>query len=270
MTVPLPQGLAVPPSYPTASLAAQAQAMTTFRAAQDFLMLMLIRDILKVWGSLNLQDVRSSWPTLRIAIAGLVRERFGLSVAQAQAYYAEARKAAGIIGSFPAPSVPLPSPELIQATLDSTGPYALLGRIKKAQPVPQAMQNTGVILSGAASRLVLNGARQVILQSVKDDSEAVGWMRVTASNPCSWCSMLASRGAQYKSAESAGFKAHGHCRCTAMPRYSRQDAEALLDSPLRQDWDRVTAGLSGKDALNAWRRWWNKEHPDALGSHLAA
>lgn len=244
--------------------------MTAFRAAQDFLMLMLLRDVLKVWGGLNLQDVRSSWPVLRIAIAALVRERFGLSVAQAQAYYAEARRAAGIAGSFPAPSVPLPSPELIQATLDSTGPYALLGRIKRSQPVPTAMQNTGVILSGAASRLVLNGARQVILQSVKDDSEAVGWMRVTAANPCSWCAMLASRGASYRSAASAGFKAHNLCRCTAQAVFSHRDAEALTDSPLRQQWDDATAGLSGKDALNAWRRWWNKEHPDALGSHLAA
>jgi hypothetical protein len=61
-----------------------------------------------------------------------------------------------------------------------------------------------------------------------------------------------------------------NCRCTAQPVYSHADAEALTDNPLRQDWDRVTAGLSGKDALNAWRRWWNKEHPDALGSHLAA
>jgi hypothetical protein len=267
---PAYQPLAVQPSYPTASLAAQAQAMTAFRAAQDWLMLMLIRDVLKVWGSLNLQDVRSSWPALRIAIAALVREQFGLSAAQAQAYYAAARLAAGVPGPFPAPSVPLPSPELIQATLDSTGPWALLGRIKKAQPVPQAMQNTGVVLSGAASRLVLNGARQVILQSVQDDAEAVGWMRVTAANPCSWCSMLSSRGPVYRSEASAGFKAHSHCRCSAMAVFSHSDAEALTDNPLRQQWDQVTRGLSGRDALNAWRRWWNSEHPDAMGSHLAA
>jgi hypothetical protein len=264
------QPLAVQASYPTASLAAQAQAMTAFRSAQDFLMLMLLRDVLKVWGGLNLQDVRSSWPALRIAIAALVRERFGLSVAQAQAYYAEARKAAGVPGSFPAPSIPLPSPELIQATLDSTGPYALLGRIKKAQPVPQAMQNTGVVLSGAASRLVLNGARMAILQAVRDDSEAVGWIRVTAANPCAFCAMLASRGAIYRSKASAGFEAHGLCRCKPQAVFSHKDAEALEDNPLRQQWDRVTAGYGGKDAINAWRRWWNKEHPDALGSHLAA
>lgn len=270
MSTPAFQPVAVAQSYPTASLAAQAQAMTAFRAAQDFLMLMLLRDVLKVWGGLNLQDVRSSWPALRIAIAALVRERFGLSVAQAQAYYAEARKAAGILGSFPAPSVPLPSPELIQAMLDSTGPYALLGRIKRSQPVPQAMQNTGVILSGAASRLVLNGARQAILQSVKDDAEAVGWMRVTAANPCSWCAMLASRGPTYRTEQSAGFKAHNLCRCSAQAVFSKRDAEALTDNPLRQQWDQATAGLSGKDALNAWRRYWNKAHPDAIGSHLAA
>lgn len=52
--------------------------------------------------------------------------------------------------------------------------------------------------------------------------------------------------------------------------FSHADAEALTDNPLRQQWDDATAGLSGKDALNAWRRYWNKAHPDAVGSHLAA
>lgn len=244
--------------------------MTAFRAEQDFLMVLLIRDVLKIWGSLNLGDVRSSWPVLRIAIAGLIRDRFGMSVAQATAYYERARLAAGVTGPVPVASVPLPPAELISATLDSTGPWSLLDRIKKAQPLPQAMQNTGVILSGAASRLVLNGARQAVLQLVHNDSEAVGWMRVTAANPCAFCALLASRGAAYKSAASAGFKAHGHCRCTAQAVFSKQDAEALANSPLRQQWDQVTRGLSGKDAISAWRKWWNQQNPGALGAHLAA
>jgi hypothetical protein len=160
-------------------------------------------------------------------------------------YHAQAPIAAGITGPPPVVALPPPSPALVTATLDSTGPYALLGRIKKAQPLELAMQNTSVTLSGAASRLVQNGARQVVLAAVQADPEAVAWMRVTAANPCSWCAMLASR-VDYKTEQSAGFKAHSHCRCVAMPIWSAKDAEALRDNDLYQ-----------QDALNAWRRHWD-------------
>jgi hypothetical protein len=260
----------MPQSYATASLAAQAQAQQGFRAEQDLFMLLLLRDILRIWGQLGTRDIRSSWPALRVALTALIRDRFGMSAAMGAAYYAAARQAAGIRGSFPVAGVPLPPQALIEATLDTTGPFALLGRIQRAQPLDKAMENTGVVMSGAASRLILNGARMAILQAVSDDAEAVGWMRVTAANPCAFCSMLASRGIAYKSAESAGFKAHGLCRCSAQPCYSEADAAILNDNPLRQQWQEVTAGYSGKAAINAWRRWWNKEHPDAVGAHLAA
>jgi hypothetical protein len=264
------RALAAPPSYPTSSLAAQQAAMQAFRAEQDLFMLLLLRDILRIWGQLNTRDVRSSWPALRTALAALIRERFGASSDMAAAYYAAARQAAGIRGSFPLSAVPAPSQALITATLDSTGPWALLQRIQKAQPLDKALQNTGVVMSGAASRLILNGARMAILRAVGDDAEAVGWMRVTAANPCAWCAMIAGRGPVFKTEQSAGFKAHDHCRCSAAAVWSHSDAEALRNNELQQQWQEVTAGRSGKDALNAWRRWWNKEHPEAVGSHLAA
>jgi hypothetical protein len=273
VTAPVVSSLAlqVPQSYPTASLAAQAQAQQGFRAEQGLLMLMLLRDILRIWGTLDTRDVRSSWPALRISLAALIRDRFGMSAQMAASYYGAARRAAGITGSFPVSSVPLPSQALISATLDSTGPYSLLKRIQQGQTVPKALQNTGVVMSGAASRLILNGARQVILSSVTHDAEAVAWMRVTAANPCAWCAMLAGRGPVYRTERSAGFKAHGLCRCSAQAVFSAEDARLLRDAnPLQQQWQQVTAGLSGKNAINAWRRWWNEQNPGAVGSHLAA
>ena len=120
-------------------------------------------------------------------------------------------------------------------------------------------------MSGAATRLILNGARTAVLQAVQQDSKAVAWMRVTASNPCAFCAMLASRGAVFKTEAQAGFMAHNNCRCTAAPVFSQQDAEALADNDLYQQWKKATAGHSGKYALRAWRRYWDAQHPDAPG-----
>ena len=93
------------------------------------------------------------------------------------------------------------------------GPWNLLGKIKQGQQVATANENTGVQLSGAAQRLISNGARQAVMESVKADPEAVGWMRVTSANPCAFCAMLSGRGFVYKTERTASFQAHSHCAC---------------------------------------------------------
>ena len=241
----------------SASLAAQTSLAAGFYASQAFLAAASIRDVLAVWSQLNLRDVRSSWPPLRTALASLIRDRFGQSALMGQVYYGQARQAAGVLSVPPVINLPPPPEPLIQATLDSTGPYSLLGRIKTGQQVPQASENTGVQMSGAAQRLISNGARQAVLQSVDADAKAVGWMRVTSGNPCAFCAMLASRGAVYRSEDSAGFEAHSACCCVAAPVFSHADVKATRDNPLYQQWQQATKGLSGADALKAWRTHWD-------------
>lgn len=265
MTTPQPATKAR--SYPTASLAVQAQLAASFYAAQALLAAWAIRDILAIWNQLHLRDVRSSWPAIRTALASLIESRFGMSAAQATAYYAQARMAAGVTGPPPMVSIPPPSTALVTATLDSTGPYALLGRIKQAQPLETAMENTSVVMSGAASRLIQSGARDTVLTLVRDDSEAVGWMRVLGGpRPnCSFCSMLASRGVAFKTKKSAMAYWHNLCQCQPMPVYSAEDAEALRDNDLYQQWKQVTRGYHKQDALNAWRRYWDaKQNRDGI------
>jgi hypothetical protein len=253
--------------YGTASQAAQASLAEQFRMRQAYASTQAMLAILAVWGLLDLRDVRSSWPAVRTGIAALVRDGFTTAARDALAYYEQARLAAGVTEELPPLAIPdLPSPELLDATLDATGPYTLLAKVKAAEPVQQAAQSAGTRMSGAASRLILNGARQAVLTSVDSDAKAVGWMRVTASDPCAFCAMLASRGVSYRSEASAGFKAHNHCRCTAAPCWSREDAKALRNGPLAQEWQQATAGYSGKDALRAWRRYWDAQHPSLLSS----
>lgn len=59
--------------------------------------------------------------------------------------------------------------------------------------------------------------RDTILTNQKQDPAAVGWKRITrGSASCSFCRMLAARGAVYRK-DTATFAAHDDCMCTAAP-----------------------------------------------------
>ena len=57
--------------------------------------------------------------------------------------------------------------------------------------------------------------RDTITTNRQRDPQAVGWQRVSAGG-CSFCRMLAGRGAVYKEA-TAHFASHTNCHCTAAP-----------------------------------------------------
>jgi len=250
----------------TASQAAQENQAESFRQQQAFQVAWLLLQIIGLWGLLDLRNVISSWPQVRTAIAAIIAEQSQVMGQLGNAYYLQARAAAGILALPPALSVPAaPSPQLIKATLDSTGPYSLLARIKQGRDVPEAAQVTGAIVGAAATRLIQNGARTAVLQAVQQDSAAVAWYRVTAADPCGFCAMLASRGPVFRTAQSAGFKAHSRCRCSAAACFSKQDAKALRDNDLYRQWKQVTRGYGGQDAIRVWRRYWDAKHPEAPG-----
>jgi hypothetical protein len=64
--------------------------------------------------------------------------------------------------------------------------------------------------------------------------------------------MLATRGAVF-TADTADFEAHDHCSCSAEAAYEGSSMP-LTSQRLASQWDNVTAGLSGDDALNAFRQ----------------
>lgn len=240
----------------------QAVLAERYRVQQATLRALVVRDVLKLW--LRLFDpakARNSWPALRLALTALVRDRASMSAALATRYYADSRALAGVPGRFNAVPSPLPAPQLIDGTADSTGVGAFLHAIKTGQPVERARTNAGVQLSGSTSKLVLDAGRQTVQQAVLDDFEALGWARVTDAKPCAWCAMLSGRGPVYKSEQTASFQAHDHCACMAAAVFSRDEAWLGNAEELQQQWDQATLGLSGKDALTAWRQHWEGRTP---------
>lgn len=108
---------------------------------------------------------------------------------------------------------------------DRAADIGIRPKVKQAAGVNerQAMGNLGYALTTpdqlgsslvAIDRLVLQPYRDTMQQSAWASGGA--WARVPGGRePCAFCLMLASRGAVYQSAESAGDGAeyHGDCRC---------------------------------------------------------
>ena len=184
----------------------QAQAQIRAQAIRDFTLLW------PIW-----KGDEKSFTELVAASIILVRAYRQISAAAAAAFYEAFRGAAAAAG-VPATVLSAEIPDAqIATSLYVTGRDALRKALDAGQSPDNARATTFVRSSGAVSRHVVDAGRQTILDSVAADEQALGWARVTDGDPCYFCLTLASRGAVYKSEQSADFKAHDHCGCTAMP-----------------------------------------------------
>jgi hypothetical protein len=82
----------------------------------------------------------------------------------------------------------------VEASLRVTGPIEIKRRIQQGETPRRALRNAQAHAGGAALRHVADGGRDTALTVVQNDRAALGWIRVTAPDPCGFCSMLASRG----------------------------------------------------------------------------
>jgi hypothetical protein len=255
------------------ALSDEAVLTDQYRRQQVLIAAVLTRDLVRLLKAMfNPADPGPSWAATRMAVAALIRDRRQQSADLAARYYPQLRSAAGVHSPFStAAPIYLPD-ERLMANVDVTG-IGMYQRALKAGSTPsQALDRSAVTLSGTASRLALEGGRSVVAETVQADGDAIGWMRVTDADPCSWCSMLASRGAAYKSAETAGgrknaefvgggqFKWHDHCGCTVTAVFHQDDPRLDHADDLYDQWVQATQGHSGNAAVNAWRRYWENRN----------
>jgi hypothetical protein len=187
------------------------------------------------WPQLNPQDIRGTLPRLAAMVMALIHRYGGASSAHAAAYYRAARADAGIPGRVAIRPAPLPPAEQVTKSLE----WATSGLYRTA--TPEAEQAALTKVEGLTQSLALNMGRSTVIDTVKADREAKGWARVPEPGACSFCLLLATRGAVDKSKESAApnkrsarhktrsdgaftgageFKVHDHCRCHVEPTFS--------------------------------------------------
>lgn len=208
------------------------------------------------WESLlDPHDLKGSGPRLTVAVEAIVGQYGRGSSAAALNSYRLQRREAGILGrpSLKMPS--LPSHEDVTATVEHV--LSPLYGPTDTQALDAAEQS----LESSVERLVLDQGRTAIIDAVQDDKMAKGWARVTEPGCCYFCALLATRGAVYKSRDTASFEAHtkqpngsgGTCRCHAEPVFNAYEPTAQIRQ-WASDHERLKDERGGKLSLIEWRR----------------
>lgn len=199
--------------------------------------------------------------------------------------------------------------ETVLAALGPVNSTRLQTKIDTNAPAKQvdaerqdAHDRAGTRQAAAAERVALNGGRGTIFALADSDPRVIGWVRIsTTGTPCGFCAMLISRGlalkglgkkqySLYGSKASATGKTsdapsvvdglaeegdlyHDNCHCEALPVYSQSqyanDPKFEQNREMARAWVKVTEGLSGDDALNAFRRYIEGRKSDATTTHTA-
>lgn len=215
-----------------------------------------LRELQRLWPGLNPRRLEETFPAWLAAVAALIRGQRHISVAVAVRYLRAERAAAGLPGVPPIVLPPQVDREQLEVSLRATAVAPLARAMSRGVPLREARTNAFVSSSGAASRYVLNGGRDTIVETVWADDDAVGFARVGSRSPCAFCAMLISRGAVYRSRETASFRAHDKCGCTPRAVYDPSLVMSPQAEKLSAQFSDATRGLSGKAAVSAWQRHW--------------
>lgn len=194
--------------------------------------------IARLWPHLDLTNLRESLPAFKAAVAVDVQRHAAAAAAEAARQYKAQRIAAGVGAGFtPVPADPPPLAQIAQAVDWAVGPLwdsAVALQALDAAPAETAEVASSAIadakarLAAAAEKLVLDAGHDTIVDNVGRDRKAKGWARIAEPGCCSFCAMLASRGAVYSSEKSADFRAHDHDRCHVEPVWNAYEPSAQI------------------------------------------
>jgi len=239
------------PGLPVGKTAGGQILLSRYQRNQQALAARVAAAVQALWNQLfNPANSSQSWDQLEPILTGIVTQNYGLTAADAAQYYSASRVVAG--NSYLAVPGQMPDEAYINKVLNIMGPGQFAHYLKD-QPEDNAATMAGDGLRGAATRLVLAGGRDTITGTTPIDPAARGWERVIEPGACSFCSMLASRGAVYKES-TVGFRAHDHCHCVARAVFTGQPS---INTGLSKEWGQATKGTSGKAAIAAWDEYWS-------------
>lgn len=229
-----------------------SQLTQQHRAAQLAIRAAVIRELQLLWPAFDPTEF-DTFDRFLVGAIALIQGRYRDSAGIAAAYFQTFRSAEGVRSVLDVRVPPRLSPGIIGMALRGGGLLGTLNARRAGQNVDQAAANGFVRVAGVAGSLVLDGGRATVLDAIRRDPERPRWQRVTSGRPCAFCAMLASRGPVYRDADRAAFQAHDHCSCTPEAAYNGSQMPTV-SRQLRDQWRQATRGLSGTDALNAFRR----------------
>lgn len=110
-------------------------------------------------------------------------------------------------------------------------------------------------VSGVVDKAAIDSGRELLNNTVGRDPRAIYVARGVRSNPCHFCSMLASRGFVYKSSWAAIAGTHENCHCYPIVRWGEDPELPERNTYYYDMWPKVTRDYDGKAKVKAWRRW---------------
>lgn len=245
-----------------ASTPAGRAASTAHRLAQGRVSARVVADVLGIWRSLD--PLRLSDPGWTGQVLATLDRHRAESAELAATYYRDFRRAevptaAAFTPRRAAAGTSTPWRNRALTSLRVTGTRTVARLILGGWDPARALDKAGPGVAKASSRHALAAGREVVDTALRADPAARGWLRVTDADPCWFCAMLASRGAVYLSQRSASTRGgtdepyHDGCACQAEPVF-RTAVLPETSQRFAALWETSTAGLSGKDARNAFRR----------------
>lgn len=177
-----------------------------------------VRDLTRLWPALDWRNLERTYPAWFAGASALIARDRARSAGLASLYLKAHRLQAGVPGEPNVRLVRAAPAEQVSTALRVTTLVAIKRSTMAGKTAELAMRDAFVQSSGAATRLVLDAGRDTVRATTVADPRTRGWERVT-SGGCSFCQMLAGRGAVYTEA-TADFESHDHCACSAAPVYS--------------------------------------------------
>jgi hypothetical protein len=239
-------------------------AATQLRAAQSSLTRLLLRDLRGLRRLIDPSRLPDTVPLWMTAVRALIGQYGAASATVAANSYNQQRDAAAAPGRFDAQLSSLPLDEQVEASLR----WAVKDLWRQTEePLDLRLDQAQRRAEAVAQKLVADQGRATTRQAAATDRGAVAYARAAALGSCAFCKLMASRGAVYKNAQTAGrdandlfageasvVKFHDNCHCTILPVFRGQQFEL---SPHAAEWDRLyreyAQGHSG-DQLRLFRR----------------
>jgi hypothetical protein len=221
--------------------------LAEYERALDALTLSANSALIALLATLDLSNAKASTSAIVEAFPEIAWSRGEVAAVVAADFYDEARSLANPTSTYTATLADLPPLEQLEAS------------VRWGVKPLWTVEDSGDIatrLGGSLARFTQQPARDTIINNAAKDSHRTGFARKPlGASPCSFCLMLASRGAVYHSEALAGQGNHWHddCHCkvipVADPEFVPEEAHALS-----LEFDEATRGIHGEKAKQtAWR-----------------
>lgn len=165
-------------------------------------------DLVEQWSGVPIEDAERAKEAALGIVEDVTRTYGPLAAGAAADWYAEARSGAGVRGRVKSRlSVPVIAAQIAPNVGWAVSP--LFGAADEDKALKR--------LAAVTQKLVVNADRATLLTNMRRDPTEVRWYRGTSAKCCAFCAMAASRGAVYRSQDTADFKPHNNCKCFPVP-----------------------------------------------------